>query len=112
VALGRESPEAVAALVKAVRSKDNYRGRFVALKELPKVGAATLNCKETVEALGDPYCPVPGMMRRILLAAGPDALPVLSVARFNANPEIRGAAERILQALPRPAGAVGATPNP
>ena len=111
IALGRESPEVVAALVAGVRSKDDYRLRSLAMKVLPKVGA-TLNCKETVEALGDHYCPVPGMMRRILLAAGPDALPVLSVALKHANPEIRAAAESILQRMPRPAAAVGATPKP
>ncbi len=107
VALGRESPEVVAALVAGVRSKDNYRVRIMAIKVLPKVGA-NLNCKATVEALGDHYCPVPGMMRRILLAAGPDALPVLNVARNHGNPDIRGAAENILSRMPMPA-AVGAT---
>jgi hypothetical protein len=46
------------------------------------------------------------------LAAGPDALPVLSVALKHANPEIRGAAENILQRMPRPAVVVGTTPKP
>ncbi len=110
VTLGRESPEAVAALVTAVRSKDSYRVRMVAMKVLPKVGG-TLNCKATVEALGEHYCPVPSMMRRILLAAGSDALPVLSVARNHANPDIREAAERIFSVMPRPAAAV-AIPTP
>jgi hypothetical protein len=78
---------------------------------LPKVGA-TLNCKETIEALGDDSCPVPGTMRRILLAAGPAALPVLNVALKHASPEIRGAAENILQRMPRPAATASATPKP
>jgi HEAT repeat protein len=111
IALGRESPEVVAALVAAVRSEDDYHLRKLALKVLPKVGA-TLNCKETVEALGDDSCPVPGAMRRILLAAGPDALPVLSAALKHGNPEIRRAAENILQRMPRPAAVVGAIPKP
>lgn len=111
MALGRESPEVVAALVAGVRSVDDYRLRRLALKVLPKVGA-TLNCKETVEALGDHSCPVPGAMRRILLAAGPDALPVLSVALKHANPDIRAAAENILPRIPRPAAVAGATPKP
>jgi HEAT repeat protein len=109
--LGRESPEVVAALVAGVRSEDDYHLRRLALKVLPKVGA-TLNCKETVEALGDHSCPVPGAMRRILFAAGADALPVLGVARKHANPEIRAAAESILQRMPRPAGATSASPQP
>ena len=77
------------------------------MKVLPKVSAA-LNCKETVEALGDRSCPVPSAMLRILLTAGPDALPVLHVAMKHANPEIRRAATNILQRMPRPAVVVGA----
>lgn len=111
IELGRESPEVVAALVAGVRSEDNYRLRILAMKVLPNVGA-TLSCKEMVEALGDHSCPVPGAMRRILLAAGPDALPVLSVALTHANPDIRGAAENILQRMPRPTAAAGAPPKP
>jgi hypothetical protein len=113
IPLGRESPELVAALVAGVRNEDTYRLRNLALKVLPKVGA-TLNCKETVEALGDHSCPVPGAMRRIMIAAGPDALPVLSVAQKHTNPDIRRAAEDILRRMPAPtpATAVGATPTP
>jgi hypothetical protein len=110
-ALGRESPEVVAALVAGVRGEDDYRLRRLALKVLPRVGA-TLNCKEMVEALGDHSCPVPGAMQRILLAAGADALPVLGVARKHANPEIRAVAESILQRMPRPAAAASAAPQP
>ncbi len=102
IALGRESPEAVAALVAGIRGKGSYRVRILAMKALPKVGA-TLNCQATVEALGDNYCPVPGMMEQILLAAGADALPVLSVAQKHANPAIRAAAENILQRMIKPA---------
>jgi len=111
IALGRESPEVVAVLVAGVRSGGDYRLRNLALKVLPKVGA-NLNCNETVEALGDRSCPVPGAMRRILVAAGPDAVPVLSVAMKHPNPEIRGAAENILQRMPRLAAVVGATLKP
>lgn len=102
IALGRESPEVVAALLAGIRSRDNNRLRGLAFKVLSKVGHG-LNCAATVEALGDQYCPVPGMMRRILLTAGADALPVLGVAQQHANHEIREAAGRILQAMPRPA---------
>ncbi|MFO0821801.1 MAG: hypothetical protein U0792_01565 [Gemmataceae bacterium] len=101
ISLGRESPEVVAALVAGVRDRGNYRLRGLALKVLPKVGA-NLNTKETIDALGDHYCPVPHIMRRILLLAGRDAVPVLEVARKNSNPEIRGVAEEILRELPKP----------
>jgi HEAT repeat protein len=110
-ALGRESPEVVAALVAGVRTGDEYYLRRLAIRVLPKVGT-TLNCKEMVEALGDDDCPVPGAMRRILIAAGPDALPVLAVARKHANPEIRKAAESILQRMSKPAAAASASPRP
>lgn len=110
-ALGRESPEVVAALVKEIRNKDNRRLWGLAMTVLPKVGT-TLNCKETVEALGDHYCPVPHIMQRILLAAGADAEPVLAAARKDANPEIRSAAERISQRMPKPTPAVTTLLNP
>ncbi len=104
VTLGRESPETVAALLAGVRAKDTYRVRILAMKVLPKVGPM-LNCTATIEALADDYCPVPHMMRRILLAAGSDALPVLSVAQTHPNQVIRAAAENILKQLPRPVAA-------
>lgn len=111
VTLGRESPEAVAALVAGIRTRDNYRLRMVALKALPKIGA-NLNCNATVEALGDKYCPVPYMMKRVLLAAGSDALPVLNVARQHANPDVRNAAENILQQMARQAAPISTAPRP
>ena len=110
VTLGRESPETIALLVSGVRTRDDYRLRVLAMKVLPKVGTA-LNTTATVEALGDHYCPVPNIMRRILIAAGQDALPVLSVAQKHTNPEIRQAAERILPGIPRPAAVVGTAPK-
>lgn len=109
--LGRESPELVIALVAAVRSEDDYRLRNLAVKVLPKVGP-NLNTREMVEALGDDECPVPGAMRRILLAAGPDALPVLSTALKHNNANIRSAAATILERMPRPATVAGATNQP
>jgi len=109
--LGRESPEVVAALVAGVRDEDDSRVRRVALKVLPKVGA-TLNCKEMVDALGDDSCPVPDSMRRILLAAGPDALPVLSAALTHTNPDIRKLAESILRRMSKPATAASAVSRP
>jgi hypothetical protein len=101
IGLGRESHELVAALVAGVRSEDDYNLRRLALKVLPRVGA-NLNCTEMVEALGDHSCPVPGAVRRILLAAGPDALPVLSTALKHSQPDIRAAAEIILKRMPQP----------
>lgn len=101
-ALGRESSEVVLALLAGIRNEDGYRVRSLALKVLPKLGAR-LNCKEIVEALGDDSCPVPGTMRRILLTAGADALPVLQVALKHSNPMIRSTAQSILQRMPRPA---------
>lgn len=100
--LGRESSEVVLALLAGIRNEDSYRVRSLAVKVLPRVGSM-LNCKETVAALGDDSCPVPGTMRRILLAAGPDALPVLQAALQHTNPVIRSTAQSILQRMPRPA---------
>lgn len=110
-ALGRESPEVVAALVGEIRNKDNRRLWGLAMKVLPKVGT-TLNCKATVDALGDHYCPVPHIMQRILLAAGADAAPVLAAALQDANPEIRSAAEHIVKRMPRPTPAATTLSKP
>lgn len=111
ITLGRGSHEVVATLVAAVRSEDDYNLRKLAVRVLPMVGSG-INCKEMVEALGDQECPVPGAMRRILIAAGPDALPVLSVAQKHANSEIRMAAEYILKRMPKPADTASAVSNP
>lgn len=110
IVLGRESSEVVEALLAGVRGK-NYRLRGLALKILPKVGPG-LNCNATLEALADHYCPVPYLMQRILIAAGPDSLPVLSVAQKHTNPEIREAAEEILKRMPKPATAAAVTATP
>ena len=102
VALGRESPETVAALLAGVRARDTNRVRFLAMKVLPKVGPM-LNIKETINAMADDYCPVPYVMRRILLAAGADALPIVNIARTHANPDVRAAADEIFQQMVRTA---------
>lgn len=101
ILLGRESPEAVAALVAGVRGEDGYRVRRLATKVLGQVGSG-LNTKAVVEALGDDSCPVPYAMRKILLAAGPDAVPVLEAALKHDKPMIRAAAKDLLPKLPRP----------
>jgi len=101
VLLGRDSAEAVAALVASVRSEDSYHVRRLAMKVLPKVGS-NLNTAAVIEALGDDSCPVPGAMRRILLAAGPDAVPVLEAAQKHDKPMIRAVAANLLPRV-RPA---------
>jgi HEAT repeat protein len=110
--LGSQSPELVAALVAGLRSEDDYTLRRLAVKVLPTVGAANLNCKEMVEALGDHNCPVPGAMRRVLLAAGKNSLPVLQVALKHSNPDIRSAAENILKRMPPAVTVTGSTAQP
>jgi len=75
--IARKSPAAAGKLILALRGTDRFR-RNTALRLLPKLGAALSN-PEMTAAFGDHYCPVPYMLRRVLIVAGPDAAEVVHV---------------------------------